>query len=92
MTGGRRTRESEKGGNVAREKRFCARCKAEIPEERVEALPETRVCIKCAEAMGGSEFDVVAVPNRGGKKESIKRLVTDYEVRKRRKPITPIEE
>jgi RNA polymerase-binding transcription factor DksA len=77
---------------MARQKRFCARCKAEIPEERVEALPETRVCIRCAEAMGGSEFDVVAVPVRGGKKESIKRLITDYEIRKRRKPITPIEE
>ena len=77
---------------MAREKRYCARCKAEIPRERVEAMPETRVCVRCAEAMGGSEFDVVAVPVRGGKKESIKRSYTDYEIRKRRKPITPVEE
>jgi len=77
---------------MAREKRYCARCKAEIPEERVEAMPETRVCVRCAEAMGGSEFDVVAVPVRGGKKESIKRTYTDFEVRKRRKPINPIGE
>jgi RNA polymerase-binding transcription factor DksA len=77
---------------MEREKRYCARCRAEIPEERVEAMPETRVCIKCAEAMGGSEFDVVAVPVRGGKKESIKRTIAEYEIRKRRKPITPIEE
>ena len=73
------------------EKRVCARCRAEIPEERVEAMPETRVCIKCAEAMGGSEFVVEAIPVRGGKKESIKRTYTDYEVRKRRKPIFPVE-
>jgi RNA polymerase-binding transcription factor DksA len=77
---------------MAREKRYCARCKAEIPQERVEAMPETRVCVRCAEALGGSEFDVVAVPVRGGKKESIKRSYTDYEIRKRRKPITPVEE
>jgi hypothetical protein len=77
---------------MAGAKRFCARCRAEIPAERVEALPETRVCIRCAEAMGGSEFVVEAVPIRGGKKESIKRLITDYEIRKRRKPITPVEE
>jgi len=73
------------------EKRYCARCRAEIPQERVEALPETRVCIKCAEAMGGSEFDIEAVPVRGGKKESLKRTYMDYEVRKRRKPITPVD-
>jgi len=73
-------------------KRFCARCKAEIPAERVEALPETRVCIACAQAMGGSEFDFATVANRGGKKESLKRNYTDYELRKRRKPITPVEE
>ena len=73
------------------EKRVCARCRAEIPAERVEALPETRVCIQCAQAMGGSEFDTVAVPVRGGKKESLKRTYMDYEVSKRRKPIIPVE-
>jgi RNA polymerase-binding transcription factor DksA len=77
---------------MAREKRFCARCKAEIPQERVETLPETRVCIGCAEAMGGSEFIVEAVPVRGGKKESLKQMIAGYEIRKRRKPITPVEE
>jgi hypothetical protein len=77
---------------MSEQPRFCARCRAEIPNERIEAMPETRVCIKCAEAMGGSEFDVIAIPVRGSKKESIKRNYTDYEVKKRRKPITPIEE
>lgn len=77
---------------MAGQRRFCARCKAEIPAERVEAMPETRVCVKCAEAMGGSEFEVEVVAVRGGKKESIKRLVSEFEVRKRRKPITPLEE
>jgi hypothetical protein len=76
---------------MKREKRFCARCKAEIPEERVEAMPETRVCVKCAEALGGSEFEVRVVPISTGKKESLKKNYTDYEVQKRRKPITPVE-
>jgi RNA polymerase-binding transcription factor DksA len=73
-------------------RRYCERCKAEIPAERVEALPETRVCVKCAEAMGGSEFEVRIVPVSVGKKESLKKNYTDYEVRKRRKPIRPIDE
>jgi hypothetical protein len=76
---------------MTQEKRYCARCRAEIPQERIEVMPETRVCVKCAQAMGGTEFDVIAVPVRGGKKESIKRNYTDYEVRRRRKPITPID-
>jgi hypothetical protein len=75
---------------MADEQSFCVRCKAEIPAERIEALPETRVCVKCAQALGGSEFDFATIANRGGKKESLKKNYTDYELRKRRKPITPV--
>ena len=60
--------------------------------ERIEVLPETRVCVQCAQAMGGSEFDVEIVPVSTGKKESLKKNYTDYEVQKRRKPIRPIGE
>jgi RNA polymerase-binding transcription factor DksA len=77
---------------MATRRRYCERCKAEIPAERVEALPETRVCVRCAEAMGGSEFEVRIVPVSTGKKESLKKNYTDYEVQKRRKPIRPVEE
>jgi hypothetical protein len=73
-------------------RRCCERCKAEIPAERIEALPETRVCVKCAEAMGGSEFEVRVVPVNAAKKGSLKKNYTDYEVQKRRKPIRPIGE
>lgn len=72
-------------------KRVCARCKKEIPAERIEIMPETRVCVGCAQAMGGSEFEFATVANRGGKKESLKKNYTDYELRKRRKTITPVE-
>ena len=31
----------------------CERCGKEIPPERIEALPETKLCIGCSEAIGG---------------------------------------
>ncbi len=31
----------------------CARCGGEIPPERVEAMPETMVCVACSQEMGG---------------------------------------
>jgi hypothetical protein len=77
---------------MAEQRRFCARCKAEIPAERIEVMPETRVCVKCAEALGGTEFEVQVVAIRGSKKEGIKKNYIEYETRKRRKLITPIEE
>jgi RNA polymerase-binding transcription factor DksA len=77
---------------MATRRRCCERCKAEIPAERIEALPDTRVCVRCAAAMGGSEFEVRIVPVSTGKKESLKKNYTDYEVQKRRKPILPTEE
>jgi hypothetical protein len=72
------------------EARFCARCGHEIPAERIEALPDTRVCVKCSEAMGGSEFEVTLVPENVGKSGSLKKNYGSYSLRKRRKPITPI--
>ena len=33
--------------------RPCQRCGAEIPAERIEALPETRLCVQCSAAVGG---------------------------------------
>jgi RNA polymerase-binding transcription factor DksA len=71
--------------------RSCARCGAEIPEERIETIPETMVCVKCAGEMGGSEFRVVVIPERTSKEGSLKKNYGGYTTRKIRKPIVPKE-
>jgi hypothetical protein len=70
--------------------RYCERCGGEIPEERVEALPETRVCVKCSEAMGG-EFEVHVVKENLGKAGSLKKNYGGITVRRVRKPIRRID-
>ena len=67
--------------------RRCARCGEEIPAERVEALPETRVCVRCSSEMGGSEFTTVAVPEQTSKEGSLKKNYGGYTTRKLRKPL-----
>jgi hypothetical protein len=76
---------------MAAEPRPCARCGAEIPAERVEALPETIVCVNCAAEMGGSEFQVVVIPERTSKEGSLKKNYGGYHTKKIRKPIRPKE-
>lgn len=70
--------------------RRCQRCQAEIPAARLEALPETRLCVQCSQAVGG-EFDVIVVPERINKAGSLKRNYGGYSIRKRRKRIEPLE-
>src|SRR5688572_10815311 len=41
--------------------RPCQRCGVIIPSERVEVLPQTRLCVECSKAVGG-EFDLEIVP------------------------------
>jgi RNA polymerase-binding transcription factor DksA len=41
---------------------LCDRCSAEIPAERLDALPYARHCVRCAEALGGDE----ALPEPAG--------------------------
>jgi len=73
------------------EPRPCARCGVEIPAERVEALPETMVCVTCSREMGG-EFVVVVIPERTSKDGSLKKNYGGYTTRKVRKPFGPKEE
>ena len=68
--------------------RPCARCGTEIPAERIEALPETLVCVKCSGEMGG-EFQVIVVPERTSKDGSLKKNYGGYQTKKIRKPIPP---
>jgi hypothetical protein len=68
----------------------CARCGGEIPPERMEALPETMVCVRCSQEMGG-EFVVYVTPERTSKEGSLKKNYGGYTTKKVRKPIRPKE-
>jgi len=68
--------------------RPCERCGVEIPLERIETMPETRVCIKCSEEIGGEFVRKVRAINTA-KPGSIKRNYSDYEVKLVRKRIMP---
>jgi hypothetical protein len=70
--------------------RLCARCGNETPAERVEAIPDTLVCVQCSGEMGG-EFQVVAIPERTSKEGSLKKNYGGYSTKKIRKPIRPKE-
>jgi hypothetical protein len=64
----------------------CARCGELIPAERIEAIPETMVCVTCSKEMGG-EFRVYVTPERTSKEGSLKKNYGGYSTRKVRKPI-----
>jgi hypothetical protein len=70
--------------------RNCARCRGEIPAERIEAMPETMVCVKCSQQMGG-EFKVIVTNERTSKEGSLKINYGSCNTKKIRKPIKPIE-
>jgi hypothetical protein len=70
--------------------RRCVRCDAEIPTERVEILPDTLICVKCSEEIGG-EFILVAKPENIGKAGSLKKNYGGVRIKKIRKPIPPKE-
>jgi ribosomal protein L37AE/L43A len=71
--------------------RPCVRCGVEIPVERIEALPETWLCIKCSQTVGG-DFEVFVTQTSLGKTGSLKKNYGDYSVKKRRRRIQPLEE
>lgn len=73
------------------EPRACQRCRAEIPVERVEVLPDTRLCVKCSEAVGG-EFVVRIIPDNLAKAGSLKKNYGSWSVEKHRKRIEPLRE
>lgn len=73
------------------EPQACARCGHEIPAERLEALPDTQVCVTCSRAMGG-EFTLYATPERTSKEGSLKKNYGGYTARKVRKPIQPLDD
>lgn len=69
-------------------RRWCARCKAEIPAERVEALPEARLCTKCSSEVGG-EFEVSFTQENLSKPGSLKKNYGGVKLEKKRRAIEP---
>lgn len=74
---------------MTNESRRCARCGAEIPSERIEAIPETQLCVKCSEAVG-SDFEIFAIAEKTSKVGSLKKNYGSWTVGKRRRIIRPI--
>jgi Prokaryotic dksA/traR C4-type zinc finger len=71
--------------------RPCARCGELIPVERIEALPETRLCIKCSREIGG-DFELTVVPDNLAKTGSLKKNYAGWSVKKKRRDIRLKEE
>jgi hypothetical protein len=69
--------------------RPCERCKAMIPVERIEALPETRLCVKCSEIVGG-DFEISMVEENIGKVGSLKKNYSGVVIKKKRRRIEPL--
>ena len=63
-----------------------SRCQAEIPAERVEALPETRLCVRCSQQVG-SDFEISVTQENVGKSGSLKKNYGGVNVQKRRRRI-----
>jgi hypothetical protein len=76
---------------MTKKSRPCVRCGVEIPGERIEALPETRLCIKCSQVVGG-DFEIILTRTSLGKTGSLKKNYGDYSIKKRRRRIKPLEE
>ncbi len=54
------------------ETRYCRICGVEIPKERVEAIPQTQVCVTCSAKIGG-EFKLKVTVGSTGKAGSLKK-------------------
>lgn len=65
---------------------LCDRCEAVIPPGRLEALPDTRVCVKCSAEMGG-EFDLYSTTEDLSKTGSLKKNYGGATIKKVRKPV-----
>ena len=72
--------------NTEIERRSCRFCGVEIPQVRLKALPDTRICLKCSESKGG-EFELEVTTNSTGKAGSLKRTGQDVDVRRKPKQL-----
>jgi hypothetical protein len=66
--------------------RPCQRCGSIIPAERIEVVPDTRLCVECSKAIGG-EFDRMITTDNLAKSGSLKKNYGSFTVEKTRRPI-----
>jgi hypothetical protein len=66
--------------------RECRVCGKTIPAARLEAIPETLVCVGCSEKIGG-EFELEVTVSSTGKAGSLKRTGQDVSVERKRRPL-----
>lgn len=69
---------------MAVEERPCRICGRDIPAGRLKAMPETKVCVKCSQNIGG-EFELEVTVSSTGKAGSLKKTGQSIEVRRKRK-------
>jgi hypothetical protein len=66
--------------------RDCRKCGEAIPPARLEAIPDTLVCVKCSEKIGG-EFELEVRLGSTGKVGSLKKTGQELSVRRKRRPL-----
>ena len=70
------------------EAKYCRMCGDEIPAGRLKAIPDTLVCVKCSEKIGG-EFELKVTVSSTGKAGSLKRTGQQVDVQRQRKQLRP---
>ncbi len=68
------------------EGKCCRVCGVEIPPERLEVIPDTLVCVKCSQKIGG-EFELQVRMGGTGKQGSLKKTGVDIIVKRQRRPL-----
>jgi hypothetical protein len=74
------------GSDVDMETGRCRVCGREIPIARLKAMPDTLICVRCSEEIGG-EFELEVTISGTGKAGSLKKTGEDVEVKRKRKVI-----
>ena len=66
--------------------KYCRVCGVEIPKERLEVIPDTRVCVKCSAKIGG-EFELKVTVNSTAKAGSLKKTGQEVSVKRQLRPL-----
>ena len=70
---------------MEKDSKYCRRCGVEIPAARLKAIPDTFICVKCSEDIGG-EFELKVTVSGTGKAGSLKVTGQEVAVERKRKP------
>jgi hypothetical protein len=64
----------------------CRKCGTPIPPARLQVIPDTLVCVKCSEKIGG-EFELEVRLGSTGKVGSLKKTGQEMSVKRKRRPL-----